>query len=179
VAVPELTDGVVRLDAFRLDDIPAHLAGEDEAVRCWLNDGLPSTVETVSVWAHRHLDDWAAGGGPRRMFAVRDATTGLLAGTVEANLESESCGLRPGAVNVSYQVLPQARGQGFAARAVTLMCGYLAGVSGVEVAVLQIDAGNKPSLRVAAAAGFEDVGWTVSPEGHRLRCFECVVSPPG
>lgn len=165
-----LTDGVVELSAFLLDDVEAHLAGEDEASVRWLTDGQASTVASTTAWAQRGLDAWRT-GGPTRLFAVRDAASGRLAGMIEANLDSASCGLAAGEANLSYMVQPWVRGRAYAARAVDLVCAWLGEVDGVEVAVLRVHHDNAASLRVAAKAGFNDAGSISTPGEGRLRCF--------
>ena len=64
--------------------------------------------------------------------------------------------LRPGEVNVGYALHPDARGKGYATRAVLLLLQHLACVPEVHVARLRIDRENGPSLAVARRCGFEE-----------------------
>jgi len=173
--VPHLTDGVVLLDALVPADVPEHLAGEDEASVRWLTDGQRSTAASTHAWIERSLANWAGTGtGQQRPLALRDAATGNLAGMAEFNLDSAGCGLGNGEVNVSYQVYPAFRGRGFAGRAVSLLVEFLATIPGARAAVLRVEAGNEASVRVAAKAGFIDNGWTITPDGERMRIFRLV-----
>jgi predicted kinase/RimJ/RimL family protein N-acetyltransferase len=166
-----LGDGVVTLRCLRASDAAAVLAGEDDDQVRWLTEGHRSEPARLAAWISENRDEWRT-GGPRRHLGVVDAASGELAGTVEAHLALP--GLAPGTVNLSYAVFPRWRGRGFAARAVRLVCAWLAGTgTGTEVgwaaprtALLRVDAGNVPSLRVARDAGF-------------VRDDEPVVAEPG
>lgn len=172
--VPTLTDEVIELSAFTLDDVEPHVDAEDDESVKWLTEGRPSTIATTRDWAAQHLRWWET-GGPRRMFAIRVVGTGTLVGMIEANLDSDFCGLPAGEVNLSFMVQSWARGRGFATRAVELMCDWLQRMEGVEVAVLRIDPDNTTSLGVASRARFEDAGRITTPDGDRCRYFRRVL----
>jgi RimJ/RimL family protein N-acetyltransferase len=167
--IPILTDGAIELSAFTLDDVAPHVDGEDAETVTWLNEGHQSTVATTRAWAEQHLR-WWSNGGPRRMFAIRKADTGTLAGMIEANLDNDACGLPAGEVNISFMVQSWTRGRGFATRAVELMCAYLERLEGVDVAVLRIHPDNTASLGVASRAKFDNAGRITTPDGDRL-CY--------
>ena len=171
---PVLTDGIIELSAFTLDDVALHVDGEDAETVTWLNEGHQSTVATTRAWAEQHLRWWST-AGPRRMFAIREADTGTLAGMIEANLDHDSCGLPAGEVNLSFMVQSWTRERGFATRAVELMCEFLERFEGADVAVLRIDPDNTASLGVAARAKFADVGRITTPGGDRLCYFRRVL----
>ncbi|MFE6667386.1 GNAT family N-acetyltransferase [Streptomyces sp. NPDC057697] len=143
------TDGVVTLSALCLDDVEAHLGGEDELLIRWLNGG-PGTREGVETYVRHCLDQWET-AGPLRAFGIRAGADGALAGTVD--LRFAGAGLAPGQVNVAYGLYPSWRGRGLATRAVLLASRYAAGEGGKE-AVIQVDPGNPASAAVARRAGF-------------------------
>jgi hypothetical protein len=74
---PHLTDETVVLDAFRLQDAEAHLAGEDEELARrfgWFprQSTLVGVRETIERWRAQ----WSI-HGPTRCFALRLVATGL------------------------------------------------------------------------------------------------------
>ena len=163
-----LGDGIVVLHCLRLQDAEAHLAGEDDDQVRWLNEGHRSTPDRVSAWIGENHDEWI-GNGPRRHFGIFDGATKALAGGVEANL-----GLLDGApeqVNLSYAVFPAWRGRGLAARAVLLVCDWLAASTSARTAVIRIEPGNDHSHGVAVACGFTKTGAIVD-DGQEFVCYE-------
>ena len=64
----------------------------------------------------------------------------------------------PDSASVSYWVFPTFRGQGYARRALTLLCQAAARLDGVCWAEAHIDADNLASRRVAERAGFVETG---------------------
>lgn len=145
------------LRPLRIDDAPAHLAGEDEELWRWLTDGHPGTPATVAAFIERNIASWRA-GGPIRNFGVWDEATGELVGNVEANLAEDHCG--PGEANVSYAIWPAHRRRGHATRAVELMCADLAEHTSADTVVLRIEPANTLSLAVARRCGFVEVAAT-------------------
>jgi hypothetical protein len=57
----ELTDGMIRLSPLRLDDVDAHLAGEDTELVRWLSGGV-STRQSVQDYIRRSMEQWESGG---------------------------------------------------------------------------------------------------------------------
>ncbi|NMO89738.1 GNAT family N-acetyltransferase [Actinomycetospora sp. TBRC 11914] len=163
---PELTDGVIVLSALALEDAPALVAGEDDELARRLVGGH-STVATSERYIEACAADWRR-RGPTLSWAIRDAAGGALAGTVEVGLRVPE--LEPGAANVSYGVFPSWRGRGFAARAVELVCGFLAAETGVSYAVLRIERDNPASLRVAERSGFR-ASQHLAPARASMRWF--------
>ncbi|HTW05157.1 MAG TPA: hypothetical protein VMF87_32995 [Streptosporangiaceae bacterium] len=83
---PALDDGVVALNRHTEDDIPAHLAGEDEeTARRFGWWPMRSTATTVRVAFARWAHDWET-GGPVRAFATRERATGRLVGGCELRI---------------------------------------------------------------------------------------------
>lgn len=158
-----LSDGIVTLSPLRLDDVNAHLAGEDELLVRWLNGG-PGTREGVEAYFRHCRDQWDT-AGPLRAFGIRADTGRTLAGTIDLRFAGEQ--LAPGQVNVAYGLYPSWRGRGLATRAVLLVSQYAASEGGEE-AVIQVDPENPGSGAVARRAGFTHTGRTQTTDGTRF-----------
>jgi RimJ/RimL family protein N-acetyltransferase len=151
-AVPTLTDGVVRLDGFTLEDVEAQLAGEDEETArrfgWWPKRSTPETVAAaIGQWSA----EWAA-AGPVRAFAVRAAATGALVGHCELRLQDA------GIAHVSYSTGRAHRGRGYASRALRLLSEWAFRAAGVERLELYAEPDNAASRGVARKAGFHEEG---------------------
>lgn len=147
-----LSDDVVALSPLRVEDVDAHLAGEDELLVRWLNGG-PSTRAGAEAYFLRCEEQWAAGGS-LRAFGIRAGRAGgpsEPAGTID--LRFEMPGLAAGQVNVAYGLYPAWRGRGLATRAVNLVCAYAA-AEGATQAVIKVEPENTGSSAVARRAGF-------------------------
>ncbi|WP_240436991.1 GNAT family N-acetyltransferase [Streptomyces sporangiiformans] len=94
----KLSDGIITLSPLRLDDVEAHLTGEDALLVRWLNGG-PGTHEGVEAYFRHCQDQWET-AGPLRAFGIRVGADEVLAGTVDLRFAGE--GLAPGQVNVAY-----------------------------------------------------------------------------
>jgi RimJ/RimL family protein N-acetyltransferase len=155
---PALQDGVVTLNRHTDDDIPAHIAGEDEETArrfgWWPKTSTLATVrDAFARWAH----DWET-GGPVRAFATRDQATGRLVGGCELRIKPD------GPANVSYWTNATDRGHGCASRSLTLLLRYARSI-GIRDAEAHIAADNHPSRRVAGNAGFLPVGTFTAEDG--------------
>ncbi|WP_426404628.1 GNAT family N-acetyltransferase [Streptomyces sp. R-07] len=159
----KLSDGIVSLSPLRLDDVEAHLTGEDELLVRWLNGG-PGTREGVEAYIRHCREQWAS-GGPFRAFGIRVGADETLAGTVDLRFEGQ--GLAPGQVNVAYGLYPSWRGHGLATRAVLLASQY-ASSEGGEAAVIQVEPENPASAAVAQRAGFTPGKQRRSEDGTRF-----------
>lgn len=143
-----LTDGVVVLNGITLNDVEAHLAGEDEEqARRFGWYPKRSTVETVTAAILRWQEDWRT-GGLTRTFAVREASRGTLVGGCEIRLKGK------GVAHASYWIFPPFRRQGLATRAVRLLCDFAFGNLGIESVELYVEPDNAASRGVARRAGF-------------------------
>lgn len=145
----KLSDGIITLSPLRLDDVEAHLAGEDELLVRWLNGG-PGTREGIEAYFRHCREQWDT-AGPLRAFGIRTGADAVLAGTIDLRFAGE--GLAPGQVNVAYGLYPSWRGRGLATRAVLLATRYAASEGGAE-AVIQVEPENPASAAVARRAGF-------------------------
>ncbi|MEE1796753.1 GNAT family N-acetyltransferase [Streptomyces sp. BE308] len=159
----KLSDGFITLSPLRLDDVEAHLAGEDELLVRWLNGG-PGTREGVEAYFRHCRDQWDT-AGPLRAFGIRVRADEELAGTVDLRFTGE--GLAPGQVNVAYGLYPSWRGRGLATRAVLLVTQYAAAEGGAE-AVIQVEPENPGSAAVARRAAFTPDGQMLTKDGTTL-----------
>ena len=166
-AANELTDGVVTLRPMTPTDAELHLAGEDEPTARFLSGGR-STMETVLAWIERNRVSRET-SGPVRSFGICLAATGALIGMVEANMAAP--GFRPGVANISYGLYPEARGNGYATRAVDLITRYLVGQTGTDVAAIQVHPENLASARVPGRLGFRFLGERVTSESERMMTY--------
>jgi RimJ/RimL family protein N-acetyltransferase len=149
---PRLTDGIIVLDGFTLDDAEAHLAGEDEEharrFGWYPARSTPATVRSAIV---RWQQEWRS-GGTRRAFATRIVATGELVGGCELRV------IEPRLAHVSYWTIPAHRRLGFAGRAVRLATDYAFAELGVERLEILVAPDNVASRRVAFRAGFVEEG---------------------
>ena len=102
----------------------------------------------VRGWIKRYEDGWVEGS--RAAFAIHASDGGALlgwAGLVELDLEARQA-------EIGYLVAPAARGQGIAARTVTLLTRWSFDELGLERLELRIDPENVPSTKVAERAGY-------------------------
>lgn len=158
--VPVFSDGVVTLDGYRDADIAAHLAGEDdETARRFGWWPRRSTEATVSAAFTRWAANWES-GGPARAFAARAAATGCLVGGCELRIQPDGSG------HVSYWTGAAHRGNGYATRALRLLCRYAAAI-GIARLEAHVAASNPASRRVAENAGFTARG-TFDDQAERM-----------
>ncbi len=151
IRLPErLEDGVVLLDAHRVEDAEAHLQGEDEEMRRRFDASRPATLAETRDAMRRWIEARAA-GGPKFAYAVRQPS-GLLMGGCELRRLCEN------SANVSYWVFPAFRAKGHALRALRLLCEAASGVEGLGRLEAHIEADNTASRRVAEKAGFIETG---------------------
>ncbi len=146
---PSLTDGVIVLDSHTVEDAEAHHAGEDdEMIRRF--DGLEkATLEQIRGAMQRWIRMREA-RGPQFAYALRDLS-GVLMGGCELQRPRRDVG------HVSYWLYPAYRGQGYASRALALLC---AEAAKIDLASLEahIDADNLASQGVALRNGFAPAG---------------------
>lgn len=171
-----LTDGVVLLRPFHLDDAVEHVAGDDEEAMHWMNEGLASTLESTQRWIRYNQMMWQY-GGPVFNFAIVDTASGALSGMIEASTDiQEMAGCIPGDANISYNLYPQARGRGLVARSVQLVLEFLR-ARGVQRAVLRIEPGNINSLGVPPRCGFMEEALVRDASGKTYRVFTKQLQP--
>jgi RimJ/RimL family protein N-acetyltransferase len=145
-----LSDGVILLDAHRLEDAQAHFEGEDEEMRRRFDAPRPPTLDETRAAMVRWIEARTA-GGPMFAYALRHPG-GLLMGGCELRL------LSPDRASVSYWVFPKFRRRGYAARALALLCQGAVSIGGLKQIEAHIAPGNIASRRVAERAGFIESG---------------------
>src|SRR5947209_775386 len=170
-----LTDGEIVLDGYTIDDVDAHLQGEDDEMLRRFDSAQRATLEQTRAAITRWIDGRAA-GGPMFAYAIRQSSRRLVGGC-EIRL------LSPDRANVSYWIYSGFRNRGYATRALALLCESAAQIDGLRQLEAHIDADNAASRRLAARAGFVEAG-TVADQSWagvvstRLRYVRRVIDPP-
>jgi RimJ/RimL family protein N-acetyltransferase len=158
IRLPEtLTDGVLVLDAHRIEDAEAHLAGEDDEMRRRFDSLRPATLEETRGAMARWMAQRAA-GGPQFAYAAR--LDGVLIGGCELRM------LTPAAANISYWLAWNHRGRGHATRAVALLCDAAAAIDGLEAIEAHVAPDNLASRRLAERSGFVESGTVEEAAWH-------------
>ena len=142
-----ITTGHLLLRPWEVADAPAVLtACQDAEVQRWTTVPSPYTHEDALQWVQeRAPQGWVS--GVAASFAVLDATTGELLGSV-------SLALHGAAAEVGYWVSAAARGRGVASEALSAVCRWAFGGLGVERVTWQAYVGNWASKAVAERCGF-------------------------
>jgi RimJ/RimL family protein N-acetyltransferase len=152
-----MSDGIVLLDAHRIDDAEEHLLGEDEEIRSHFDADRPATLVETRRAMERWIDARTA-GGPMFAYALRD-TSGRLMGGCELRMRSAN------SANASYWVFPIFRRHGYAVRALNLLCIAAQQVAGLNRLEVRISPDNNASRCVAERATFVYAG-TVQEEAR-------------
>jgi RimJ/RimL family protein N-acetyltransferase len=151
---PPLTDGVVTLRPWTLDDVPviARSCNEPEIAR-WMHQ-IPSPYAEQDareyVIATRHA--WRDGAGA--FFAIVDTASGEPVGSIGMHILDAQFSN----VEVGYWAAAPARGRGLTTRALRLISRWAIDEVGAKRIQLRADVLNAPSLRVAEKAGFTREG---------------------
>jgi RimJ/RimL family protein N-acetyltransferase len=146
---PGLSDEVVELRAFTLDDIPAIFAAyQDPEISRWTAMPSPYSEDHALTWINSHPKLWE--GGLVAPFAITLGQGGPLAGNV--SLARVDWDQRVGIAG--YWVASFARNKGVASRGLMLLCSWAFDTLGLTRMVLHTMIGNVASERVAAKAGF-------------------------
>ncbi|MDJ0959834.1 MAG: GNAT family N-acetyltransferase [Acidimicrobiia bacterium] len=148
-ALPTLTDGVIALRPWALDDA-ADLTREiqDADVVRWLNITLPYTTDDARLFIAAADERWQERGGAH--FAITSPATGAFLGYLGA-LDAER---RMSVVEIVYWVAAPARGNGVATAALKLVLPWIQEEIAPERIELGMVAGNDASARVAERNGF-------------------------
>jgi RimJ/RimL family protein N-acetyltransferase len=143
---PTLGDGVIVLDAHRIEDAEAHHAGEDDEMLRRFDSPRKARLDEIRGALARWIAMRAA-GGPQFAYALRNLS-GVLMGGCEMRRPSHDC------AHVSYWLFPTYRGHGYASRALAMLCGEAAKIEGLTSVEAHIDADNLASQGVALGNGF-------------------------
>ena len=146
----ELTDGVVTLRPWSMDDLPALVAAcNDETLHYWLPMfPFPYRDEDGRFISHQPERN-AEGSGNVGVFHAQ--TGALLGGCGFRGLEAER-------TEFGYWVASAQRGRGIAPRALTLLVRWVVEHTGAKRLQLHADVENIASQRVAEKAGFTREG---------------------
>ena len=161
VAPPILrVDDAFVLEGWRLEDAASHRSFAEDAAAArflgWTVEEARARPDAHYIGAiERFQEDWVSGS--RLSLAIRRVTTGEAVGAVE---------VRPcdDAVEVSFLVAPPFRGQGLATRALSALLDWATRELSVSRALLNCDADNLASQRVAEKSGFA----LAQRDGNRL-----------
>ena len=134
------TDGVVTIRPPGRGDRAVLIAGRDDEFRRWLGAGSPDPRPTACIVVDDEVVGWV-------------------------DYDTEQPWLEAGAVNVGRDAFPEARGKGYASRAVQLLLEHLAAHTTITTAHLLIDPANLRSVAVATRAAFVPAG---EIDGQRL-----------
>lgn len=147
---PELTDGVVRLRAWRAGDADAVTAAcQDAEIQRWTSVPAPYLLEHAAHFVGPYAaQEWSSGqGGPLAVVTAGDDVVVGACGIVRVDLAS-------GVAELGYWTAPSARGRGFTRRAVTMLADWARREAGFELVELHAEEANVASRRVAETSGF-------------------------
>ena len=102
--------------------------------------------------ARRYIKDCVEASDDRRPFAITDAETGALIGSIDMRIT------RLGAGHIGYWMAPQARGRGRTTAALRALSRWAIEELGLGRVELATDLDNIASQRVAEKAGFQREG---------------------
>ena len=153
--VPDLHDDVVALRPPTEGDLDAIVSGcQDPQISRFTRVPSPYTHEHAELFLARSQAAWAdaeqAGELP---LLITDAATGRLLGAIGLKQLRDR-----GASEVGYWLAVEARGHGYASRAVTLVARWALGDLGYQRLELFTDPVNEPSQAVATRCGFTREG---------------------
>ena len=139
-------DGVI-LRTWRMEDVPTVTeACRDAEIARWLAlVPQPYTEEH----ARFYVEECIQADDDRRPFAIADASTGDLVGSIDMRINRLQTG------HVGYWVVAQARGRGVASEALRAISRWALAELGLGRVELVADPGNVASQRVAEKAGFQ------------------------
>jgi RimJ/RimL family protein N-acetyltransferase len=151
---PPLTDGVVLLRLPRDADAPSIAAAcRDPEIARWIPVPVPYDLEDARTFVAFAAEGWSSGREPT--FVIADATSRVLAGAIAIHRRPDE----PGKAAVGYWLAAEARGRGFASRAVRLIARWAFDVEpGLVRMELLTLVGNEASGRVALRTGFRREG---------------------
>jgi RimJ/RimL family protein N-acetyltransferase len=144
-----MTDGVVTLRRFRLEDAGAvYEACQDSEIARWTATiPSPYPMEAATGWIGSHDALWS--GGLHAPFAAVGAEDDRLLGSMTIRLKPED-----GHAVAGYWIAAPERGRGAATRALGLALEWVRDHSEVPQVVLRTMVGNVASERVAQKNGF-------------------------
>lgn len=140
-------DGRLVLRPWRPDDAATvREAFDGPDIQRWHIRRLDTDDEALA-WVAGWADRWAAETGAS--WAIASDAAGAV-----GQLGLRTISLAEGSAQLSYWVLPTARGAGVAVRAVEALTGWAFGTLGLHRLYLMHSTANQPSCRVATKAGY-------------------------
>jgi RimJ/RimL family protein N-acetyltransferase len=160
-----LTDGVITLRVWQVDDAPAVFAAcQDPLMARYLPIPQPFAESDASDYIRGRRAAWD--GVDEQPFAITDCETGDVLGGVVRQLQL------PHRAEIAYWLVPAARGRGIATRALRLVRDWSFDVDGLVRLELRTHPDNEASRRVAERAGFSMEGvrraWDLDRDGSRV-----------
>jgi RimJ/RimL family protein N-acetyltransferase len=147
----ELSDGVVVLRAWSAADIPQIVdACQDPLIHRFIPIPWPYGVEDAAAYVDRTGRQWSE--GTKVAFAVAEA------GRPHVLLGAVNMAIAGNVGNTAYWVVPAARHQGVATRALRLIADWALHEVGMGVVLLEIHPTNEASIHAANASGFHEAG---------------------
>jgi ribosomal-protein-alanine N-acetyltransferase len=141
---PVLAGPGLTLRPWRVADAAVVAAAYDEpGIQRWHARSM--TVDEARAW----IDDW-----PRRWRRETGAGWAVVGDGVLGQISLRCLDLAEGAAEISYWVLPEARGRRVAAGALTVLTGWAFGVLGLHRIEVHHSTRNEASCRVALRAGY-------------------------
>jgi len=161
---PPLSDEVVSLRPWMLDDVPAIVSACNEReIARWIHQiPSPYVVRDAREYVLSTQAAWTNGSGA--FFAFEERAGGGIAGSIAVHvLDRDLANLE-----VGYWTAAAARGRGLTTHALKLISSWALGRAGAERLQLRADVLNLASLRVAEKAGFRREG-TLRASGFNAR----------
>jgi RimJ/RimL family protein N-acetyltransferase len=152
IALPELSNGVVRLRPWRDEDVPAIVAAcQDPEIPRWTM--IPAPYGTADAAGFLLTAAEQARTGEGAMLAVVDERSGTVLGSIGVTVDR-----RHGIGEIGYWVAAEERGRGVATQALHLLAAWALEALGLARLELTVHPPNAASRRVAEKAGFECEG---------------------
>lgn len=149
---PTLSDGVVALRPWRLDDQPTILeAWTDPEIRRMPPVALAFTAEEATAFIERQWARQSSGEGIS--LAIVDAATDRALGLISVRFRAQ-----PGVAGTGYWLVPGARRRGFTRRALDLASRWALTEGGFDRIEAWVETGNLASQGVLDGAGFTREG---------------------
>ena len=165
--VPELTDGVVRLRAHRVEDVDriVEQCNDPESIR-WTTVPTPYHATMGHEWVAQIAKDWDTEGAPR-LWAVTaaDDPDGLFQGSIDVRPKGA------GIASIGFGLHREGRGRHLMAGALRLATQWWFDQGGVRM-FWQANRGNFASWRVAWACGFTFHGTVPDLLPHREKTVD-------
>jgi RimJ/RimL family protein N-acetyltransferase len=142
-------EGVV-LRPWRIEDVPAVTAAcQDPEIERWLAFVPQPYTESD---ARFYVNDCLAAGDDRKPFAITDAETGDVIGSIDMRINRMATG------HIGYWLAAEARGRGLTTAALLALSTWAFEELGLGRVELVTDPDNIASQRVAEKAGFQREG---------------------